>query len=401
MIPRHRPPFGVGTAIASMFTSFGYGNAERVEKEFSEAFEIDNVVLVPSARAGISWALKVSLAPGERVLCPVYTCQVVHEAVVRSGTSLYMLDTQKDSFLMDQATLCSDEFKKYAVILCEIYGHIYDLPSNKSCDDSTLRIVDMAMTVPSKKLLARLIKNDVGILSFGIGKCVYAGWGGMCFTRNGDIAKEIRRLRDSLITKATVQGTLKRAAQILMRTAAHNRLIYGYLRKQQEARLQPKKPETRPNNYFEKWKDEGTLSQEWRMPSTTPDLKLICHNIRNAERYSEKRIRLAEKYRENLRGFKHLVLPNDSSFPLSHYTVRVAPHLRSTLRNQLWKDGIDVGCLFHLPSYAAPCDYPSAAAIASQVINLPLTPSLSISEVNYISDKLMSCIKHCASRILF
>jgi dTDP-4-amino-4,6-dideoxygalactose transaminase len=396
MIPRHSPPFGIGRATLSILSFLERVDVDQVECKFAETFKIPYAILLPSVRAGISWALRASIEPGTRVICPAYTCEVVHEAVVRAGGQLCLIDTQKNSFLMDQTTLRSGQTRNCPIVLCEIYGYTYDLSAIAQNTENThpIRIVDMAMTVPSSQLVARLQENDVGFLSFGIGKCMYSGWGGMCFTKNEVLAEKIRQIRNSSLVQGSPLLFLERSVKVPLRTLAHSRILYGFSRKINETRIRGKqKNQTKDkNDYMWHWKSPGRLSPEWFVPSTCLDRSLIYYNIKHAEHYYNRRISLANRYHNNLSGASGFILPDVSNFPLSHYTIRVDSDIRSRLREDLWKIGIDVGTLFPLAKYIPKDDYPNASKIASEVVNLPLSPCLSFDDIDWISKNLLDGI---------
>ena len=159
MIPRHRPPFGVGRVLRSVADWGNRVTPEQVESAYAEACGVPYAMLLPSARAGICWALKAVIEKGTPVLCPVFTCQVVHEAVVRSGGALHLVDSSSEGFLMDPQVIRRDATNgRYALVLCEVYGHSYDLAtlSKEVRVPPLIRIVDMAMTVPDAPLPSRL-----------------------------------------------------------------------------------------------------------------------------------------------------------------------------------------------------------------------------------------------------
>ena len=66
---------------------------------------------------------------------------------------------------------------------------------------------------------------------------------------------------------------------------------------------------------------------------------------------------------------------------------------RRPIRENLWKAGIDVGALYGFPSYLAKTDYPNSERIASEILNLPLDASLSVEDVDRISE----CVAHAVA----
>lgn len=392
-MPRHGPPFGIGRVVLEMLNFSKSAGVEDIENKFAETFKVPYTLLLPSARAGISWALKTAIEPGAKVICPVYTSEVVHEAVVRAGAQLHLIDTQENGFLMEQAALSSAQTGDYPVVLCEIYGYTYNLSDmeQNTRNTPTIRIVDMAMTVPGPQLIERLRENDLGFLSFGIAKCMYSGWGGMCFTRNKALAGEIRKIRDLSLNPDNLLFSFKRSLNILLRTLAHERVLYGLLRKVKdiEVRVKSRNHYEKKENCMLRWQKGEDLSPEWFAPSTRLDRRLVCYNLEHAEYYWNQRISLAARYHDNLKAAAGIILPPVSAFPLSHYTIRVNSGIRLQLRKYLYSRGIDTGASFAIPQYICKDDYPNAAAIASEVLNLPLSPYLSLNDIDYISENLI------------
>lgn len=395
MIPRHRPPFGIQAVVRSMLSRTKGSSLEQIESAYAQAAGLPHAVLLPSARAGIYWALKVAIAPGTPVICPAYTCRVVHEAIVRSGAQMRLVDTKETEFLMDDTALSAAQSGKHATVLPETYGYTYDLSAigSKNQGNQLARIVDMAMSVPNSRLFERLQHTDFAVVSFGIGKCMYAGWGGMGLTRDAKLADEVRRLRDSRLTRGDALLLIKRSVETLLRTVAHERVIYGVSRRTKETKKPGSHRKSRPAGFPSHWVGETDLSPEWIYPSTYVDRGLALYNLKHADDYYHGRIALAARYDDNLRGVAGILRPGVSPFPLSHYTIRVNSSARRAIRESLWKSGIDVGALYGFPSYLAKTDYPNSERIASEILNLPLDASLSAEDVDRISE----CVAHAVA----
>lgn len=367
---------------------------EQIEDAYAQAAGLPHAVLLPSARAGIYWALKVATAPGSSVICPAYTCRVVHEAIVRSGAQMRLVDTKETEFLMDETALSAAQNSKHATVLPETYGYTYDLAAiGKNRANQLIRIVDMAMSVPNVRLFERLQDTDFAVISFGIGKCMYAGWGGMGLTHDAKLADEVRRLRNSRLTRGDALLPIKRSVETLLRTAAHERIIYGVSRRTRETRKPGSRRKSRPAGFPSDWVGETNLSPEWTYPSTYVDRGLALYNLKHADEYYHSRIALASRYHDNLRGIAGILRPGVSPFPLSHYTIRVNNSARRAIRESLWKAGIDVSALYGFPSYLAKTDYPNSERIASEILNLPLDASLSVEDVDRISE----CVVHAVA----
>jgi dTDP-4-amino-4,6-dideoxygalactose transaminase len=386
MIPRHRPPFGLGELFRMMFFPSRDCSVEQVEDECAVACGIPYAVLLPSARAGICWGLRATVSDGTPVLVPAYTCRAVHEAVARSGGRPCFVDTEPATFLMDPTAVAARGAERCAIVQSEIYGHSYAPDtSGTSYAAPQLRIVDAAMTVPVPAVFARLRWNDLAVVSFGIGKCVYAGWGGVGLTRDPLLAAEIRDQRNAHLGEEHLSLALGRAIRTVLRTLAHARVFYGALyRFRTPPDLFPAMPET--------WNSDIELSNEWSAPSTHLDRRLVCRNLKHTVGFSERRQALAALYRRNLCGIRHMGVPPVSSFAMSHYTIRVPSVHRDAIRASLLRLGIDTGRLFRFPGYLSETTFPNAARAASEVINLPLDDCLTSEDVAFICEGVRGSI---------
>lgn len=385
MIPRHRPPFGIPTVLRAVLTNFRTISVEVIENAYAEAFGL-YAVLLPSARAGISWALKSAAEPETSVIGPAYTCQVVHEAMARSGCRFRLIDTESSSFLMDPQSLSDETFENCAIVLCEMYGYSYE--SYSLPVTPRMRIIDAAMTVPTPQVFERARANDCVMLSFGIGKCLYSGFGGIGLSKNKDLTDEIRSRRDANLSKAGLLLSIMRGAEIVFRTLAHASLIYRFSSK---LRRPPADLETFPSD----WSSDKNSSKEWQLPSTNLDLRLAIYNLEHCDEFYQRRIYLAHRYQRNLVGVTGVLLPRSSLYAMSHYTIRVPEQSRQGIQTALRRLGVDTGTLYKFPSYLSRYTYPNAGRLGSEVLNLPLDARLTDEDVDYVCD----CVIRCVSEI--
>jgi len=404
MIPLHRPAFGVGAVLKAAL--FPYGESKelrRCEEAHATASGCAEAVWLPSARAGIAWALRAAITPETKVIGPAFTCSVVHEAMVRSGGRPQIIDAARDSFGMESMALRTACGGDHALVLSEPYGHTYDLGqlAQRAASTPRIRIVDSAMAVPHRSLFDRLRGNDFAVVSFGAGKNTYAGWGAMGFTRDAALAAEVRNLRDALAAPRDLKLTLKRAASIGLRTAAQNPLVFSAARKlwYQASALRSKPsppkaaaPSPSTTGFPTAWSDTKTYSPEWRLPSTHVDRGLALRNLELAETVHAKRLELARRYHTNLASVKGLILPPVSPFALSHFTVRVNAGIRSRLKDQLLRRGVYTISLWAFNAHLNPQEFPNAYRLCWEVVSLPLSPWMSVRQVDEVCEVLIRCL---------
>ncbi len=414
MIPLHRPPFGIGTVIGSSLVGGKRRSLRWLEDAYAEASGCAAVWL-PLARAGICWALRATIGPRTKVIGPAFTCPVVHEAMVRSGGSVRLTDPGEGDFLIDERTLLQTMKADYALVLCEVYGYAYDLAQiqENTASDPAVRIIDMAMSVHHPGLCQRLRSTDFAVISFGTRKSMFAGWGGMGFTPNVALAKEVGRLRDSVLAQSTFGLLLQRTVETSLRTAAHyppvHSLTYGMMDKGRSILVRARQMwprgrseqglEPAPAGFPAAWSDERNRSPEWSLPSTHLDRHLALWNLQQAESDHDRRLVLARRYHENLAGANGILRPRISSRALSHYTVRVNANTRNLLKRRLINTGVNAASMWAFPKYLDKEQYPKAFRTSSEVLNLPLAPWLSDKHVDRICSALIHCIHTCTSAV--
>lgn len=412
MIPLHRPFFGVGAVLgATLAPRPAAQDLRHFEEAHAAASGCAQAVWLPSARAGIAWALRAAIDRETRVIGPAFTCSVVHEAMGRAGGQTHIVDAAADAFALEPAALSAARNGNHALVLSEPYGHPYDLAALAAASASApkIRIVDSAMAVPHPSLFARLCGNDFAVISFGSGKTAFAGWGAMGFTRDAALAAEVRQLRDARLSVGDSKLTLKRSLSIGLRTAAQHPLAFSATRKLwyqvNHLRSRRQKPSASlppaaaaPAFAFPAtWADDQSCGVEWRRPSTRVDRGLALRNLETAAVVHARRLQLAERYGKNLAGAPGLRLPPVSPFALSHFTVRVDARLRNRVKEELMKLGVYTISLWTFSPHLDPQEFPNAARCCAEVINLPLSPWMNAAEVDRVCEHVVRSVTSLAS----
>ena len=396
MIPKRRPPFGVGCVISSILSYSDGITVERVEQAYAQTYGMPYAVLLPSCRAGICWALKAKISRDTPVLCTVYTCAVVREAVIRSGGRLHLVDIQKDGFLMDEAAMKSAQVGNYALVLCEIYGYTYDLSqvTRQATTAPAIRIVDMAMTVPIREHFERLEDSDFAVTSFGAGKCMYAGWGGIGFTRDKALADKVREMRESFVSPCTLLLLFKRSFKIIAKNLFNAPVAYGFLKRMRDAKRSMRQSSVSGSSVSTIYSvAQQPASKQWYLPTTYVDRSLMLYNLEHIDQYCEHKKTLARRYHDNFDGVAGVIRPDASLYAMSHYPIRVESGIRPLLQKYLSDAGIDVGALYFFPTSLSKSDYPNASRITCEVLDLPLYMRLSLGDVDWICEKIACAVE--------
>lgn len=383
MIPRHRPPFSLLGFLAAQIGS-GPESVEELAAGIAKQLEIAYAILLPSVRFGIWAGLRLTVPMGQTVAVPVLNCSAVHEAAIRSGLETVFVDCSDNSFLMDLRAMP----KASAWVLSELYGQTYDLIAGPAL--RPFCILDMAMTIPERHLLDRLGPSDLGLFSFGLGKSIYAGWGGVALTRDGHLAKELGRMvRESCVKRATLWLKIERTFSLGTRVIAHLKPLYRLARKIQNFRNRVPQMDglKRPPDC---WSQEATLGVEWRRLPVQPELKMIAYNFQHLAGNAASRRHLEAHYRSFLQGRPGVALPAASRGALSHFTIRIPASERAGIRGKLWRNGIDTGDIFGFPNYCDPGMYPHAFKASQELINLPMDHRVTVRNVQSIATLLQT-----------
>ena len=141
-------------------------------------------------------ALK-SLSPRREVVMPAFTCFSVAAAVVQAGLRPVLCDVDGTTFDFDGARLAEAVTDR---TLCVIAHHLFGVPAaiaatRRVCDRHGAYLVEDAAQALGIDAGGRRLGTlgDAGIFSFGRGKHLTCGSGGMVMTNSGAIAAAIGR----------------------------------------------------------------------------------------------------------------------------------------------------------------------------------------------------------------
>ncbi len=402
MIPRHSLSFGFGEIFSILTFSTPTLQLLDLEKAYAETLEVRAVVLLPSVRAGIHMAIQATSRPGMIVVGPVYTCETVHHALALSGAITRLVDLAPSAFLMAPESVFAASESGCAIVLSEVYGIPYDeeMLQNSCGKRPRVRIFDMAMSIPTRERMRQLKAEDVALFSFGWGKPMYAGWGGIACFQDLELADKVREVRNQWGTPESFGLRLRRSCSILLHVAMNQRRLYGLMHQQHLYRLyktvssfrhKPNRPFTTHANAIQVLPSQAAplLPPEWIWPMTALNRRLALLNLRHSMHDADLRRCQAEIYFRCLVESGAVRGPSSNSPPQSHFPIRVLSAKRSTMCDYLRGRGIDTSILFSFSAQLARDCYPRAAEAADEVIALPLGPTIGLDEVQMVS----RCVK--------
>ena len=169
------------------------------EDEIRKYFGVPYACLVSSGTAALTSALIALRDLSERtdVIIPAFTCYSVPAAVLTAGLRPILCDVEPETFDFDHARL---ERTLTDNTLCVVAHHLFGVPSDierlrAMCHARRIFLVEDAAQAMGVETEGGYLgtKADVGIFSFGRGKNVTSGSGGVIVARRDAIAEALDR----------------------------------------------------------------------------------------------------------------------------------------------------------------------------------------------------------------
>jgi len=340
LIPAASPEIGAEerAAVDAVLASGGLAQGPEVaafEQEFSEAAV--NGAFCVAVNSGTSAQhlamLAAGIGAGDEVIVPSFTFAATANSVALTGATPVFVDIEHDSFCMDPtALLAAINPRTRAVMPVHLYGHPADLRRiAEICSLHDLLLIEDA----AQAHLASVDGKPVGTwglagsFSFYPTKNMTAGEGGMVTTFDPDLARTVRLLRN--------QGQEIR----------YQNEIVGF------------------NN---------------RMTDIHAAIGRV--QLRKLAGWTSQRQANAAFYDASLRGVEIPTVAPGAVHVYHQYTIRVVGHDRDQFSKELAERGVGSGVYYPVPNHKLPAfnvdlNLPETALAATQVLSLPVYPSLS------------------------
>lgn len=355
MIPAALPEIGaeereaVDAVLATGALAQGPEVAE-FEKEFSAAAVAGtSCVAVNSGTSALHLImLAAGIGPGDEVIVPSFTFAATANSVALTGAKPVFVDIEFDSFCIDPIAVSNAITRRTrAVMPVHLYGHPANLRGlSELCTMHDLLMIEDA----AQAHLASLDSKPVGTwglagaYSFYPTKNMTAGEGGMVVTNSREIAKSVRLLRN--------QG--------------------------QEIRYQ-----------------NEIVGLNNRMSDIHAAIGRV--QLRKLAAWTQKRQENAKFYDTYLTGVRIPEVSDGAVHVYHQYTIRVIDQDRDQFAKELANRGVGSGVYYPVPNHRLPAynlnlDLPVTEVAATQVLSIPVYPSLTeadlesiVSAVNFVS----------------
>lgn len=305
----------------------------------------------------------LGVGPGDEVVVPANTFIATAAAVVRAGATPRFADVSDDTLLMTADTLAAAITPRTrAVIIVHLYGQLPDMAGLAAIAQQTgIAVIEDAAQAHGAEWGGRRAGSfgAVACFSFYPAKNLGAfGDAGAVTTSRPELADEIRSL------------------------ANHGR-SHGH------------------SHY-----DHDRIGTNSRLDAL--QAILLSGKLAHLEEWTERRIALASRYREQLGGdeFAGTGLKLTATAPLARhvyhlFVVRVPR--RDSVRAALTRRGIQTGVHYPVPCHRQPPlrrlaehPLPVAERAAGEVLSLPLFPHMTDRQVDYVCESLAEALRAAA-----
>jgi dTDP-4-amino-4,6-dideoxygalactose transaminase len=193
-----------------------------LEEDFLREFGVRHAFSLSSGTAALLVTLKAlkSVSPRRDVVMPAFTCYSVAAAVVQAGLTPVLCDVDAGTFDFDEARLVETVNGR---TLCVIAHHLFGVPAAIArvrllCERHGSFLVEDAAQALGIAADGRPLGTlgDAGIFSFGRGKHVTGGSGGMVVTNSPVIAAAVQRQYDALDLPPRVSQAIDFLKTLLM-----------------------------------------------------------------------------------------------------------------------------------------------------------------------------------------
>ena len=191
----------VTEAVETGWVSSGGKNIAAFEEKFAQYIGVKHAITTTSGTASLHLALvALGIGPGDEVILPAFTMAACLNAVLYTGATPVLIDSEPETFNLDTAQLFDHiSPKTKAIMPVHIYGHACDMDSVlDAAKQHDIAVVEDAAEVHGGTYHGKMCGSmgDIGCFSFYGNKIITTGEGGMVVTDDDELASHMRSLKD-------------------------------------------------------------------------------------------------------------------------------------------------------------------------------------------------------------
>jgi len=329
------------------------------EKKVASYIGVKGGVATNSGTTALHLALKaLKVGPSDEVILPSYTCTALLHAINYVGAIPVFVDISFDVEHMNYNLETKDVFKKISkktktIVAPHLFGSPAEIDKIKETNISIVE--DATQNIGSTYKNQRIGSfGDITIFSFHSSKMISCGEGGMVTSNNQRLLDYTRRLAD-------------------------------YTSDQQNVRLTKQK--------------KFCYEERYNYRINTTSALLGVSQLKQLDGFVEKRKQIAKIYDENFRNIKKIRLPDPFYKPniFFRYMVCLEKKHPVEILEYLKKKGIEGGRGVYPPLHyynqTQKKTYPSTEYAVNHLLSIPIYPSLTETEIDYVIEQFKRGIK--------
>lgn len=391
MIPRLKPFFDF-KEIKALF-SYSQDIKEKFEEKFAKKVGADYALSFSYGRSGLFSIFRALDIHGAEVIIPAYTCVVVANAIILSENIPKFVDVKKDFNLNLKQAKDIITKKTKVIIPTNMFGYPVNLDLLTPLKNKLLIIQDCALafnTKYNKKFVSN--ESDFTLYSLTWSKHLSTVRGGVITTNNKSLYKRLKKFRDKFFKESSLTSKVEILLFAIFNNLIFNKRFFSLVRSLERKKLL--------DWYVKYYSDEKIFfPNNYNELFSNMQAKIGLEQLKKSSEILEKRIFLARRYNKKLEEIDDKVIlpPIVRGATYSHYCIRLKK--RDLFIKKMEEKGINVGCMFDysIPYLKAYSHYRKkifshSLQISKEIINLPLYPSLTLKEQDYIIDKTIETV---------
>jgi perosamine synthetase len=180
---------------------YGGPRVREFERAWEKYFRVSHAVSVNSATSGlIAGVGALGIEPGDEVIVTPWTMSATATCILVWNAIPVFADIEPDTFNLDsEAIERSITPRTTAIIVSDIFGHAADLDAIMSlARKHGLKVIEDAAQSPGAFYHGRYAGTvaDIGVFSLNYHKHIHTGEGGVCVTRDPELAERMQMIRN-------------------------------------------------------------------------------------------------------------------------------------------------------------------------------------------------------------
>jgi dTDP-4-amino-4,6-dideoxygalactose transaminase len=269
-----------------------------------------------------------------------------------------------------------------AVIVAYLYGITWSLYKVKNlCRERNIILIEDAAAAFGSKYNGQLVgkTGDVTVFSFGKGKTLSSGRGGLLIINDCDLSKKIETVIKRLPLSSSIKSFIIAIGEKIIRQPCFYLPAYNMQKIM------------KGGEFWEKGNINNKKNTQYLNLMDNFTLKLLNKQLKIWESHIYRRIKIANAYRRNIKNpiLTHINVSKESEPAYSSYPL-IVTEARKEFHKYMQSKGVDLGWSFNY-SAAELCGQDNcinAKKISAQILTLPTYPHLSDQQVDYIVSEI-------------